>query len=335
MPNVAGRPLSEKNPHAMTPASHTIRYAWLAIGAALVTIVLKALAWRVTGSVGLLSDALESGVNLVAAVAALVALWVASREPDDEHAYGHGKAEYFSSGLEGTLIVVAAALIAWSAIPRLANPVELESVGLGTVVSLAASGVNLVVAMVLMRASRTHRSVTLDASGRHLLTDVWTSIGLVVAIVAIGITGWTRLDPIIALIVAANIVWTGYRLIDRSIHGLLDTAIPEPEIVLVKEILSRYEQPGTVQTHALRTRQAASRRFVSFHVMVAGDWSVERGHMLVEHIEREIRADLPNTTVFTHLEPIDDPASWADGGLDGTGPAGNGDHHDDSVALGA
>jgi len=308
-------------PNVTPSPGSTIRYAWLAIGAAVATIVLKVLAWRITGSVGLLSDALESGVNLVAAIAALVALWVASKEPDDEHAYGHGKAEYFSSGLEGTLIVVAAALIAWTAIPRLVDPVELEAVGIGTLVSLAASAVNLAVALVLLRASRLHRSITLEASGRHLLTDVWTSVGVVVAVVAIAFTGWMRLDPVIALLVAANIIWTGYRLIDRSIHGLLDTAIPETELAVVQDILARYEQPGAVQTHALRTRQAASRRFVSFHVMVKDDWSVGHGHRLLEQIERDIRAALPHTTVFTHLESIDDPDSWADAGLDGTGAA--------------
>ena len=303
---------------ASTPA---IRYAWLAIGAAVVTIILKFTAYRITGSVGLLSDALESGVNLVAAVAALVALWIASKEPDDEHAYGHGKAEYFSSGLEGTLIVVAAGLIVWSAIPRLFEPVPLENAGAGVLVSVLAAAVNLVVALVLLRGSRQQRSITLEASGRHLLTDVWTSVGVVVAIGAIALTGWNRLDPVIALLVAANILWTGYGLIDRSIHGLLDTAIPDDDIAVVKDILARHERPGEVQMHALRTRQAASRRFVSFHVMVTSNWSVRRGHRLLEQIEREIRAELPNTTVFTHLEPIDDPASWADGGLDGTGTA--------------
>ncbi len=299
-----------------SPSSTTTRFAWLAIATAVVTISLKYAAYLLTGSVGLLSDALESVVNLVAAVAALLALSVASREPDEEHTYGHAKAEYFSSGLEGMLILVAAILIAWSAIPRLLDPVDIESVGAGVVVSTAASALNLGVAMMLMRASKQYRSITLEASARHLLTDVWTSVGVLVTVVAVATSGWARLDAIIALVVAANIVWTGSGLIRRSMLGLLDTAIPADDLRILTEILGRYEEPGTVQMHALRTRQAGARRFVSFHVLVQGDWTVDEGHRLVEQIEGDIRHVLPNTTVFTHLEPIDDPVSWADDGLD-------------------
>ena len=272
----------------MFATQSTRRFAWLAIATAVVTIALKYVAYLQTDSVGLLSDALESVVNLVAAVAALIALTVAEQEPDEDHAYGHSKAEYFSSGFEGLLILIAAGTIAWTAIPRLLEPVALEGVGAGVVVSTAASAINLAVAMVLLRASRARTSITLEANARHLITDVWTSVGVLVAVVAVALTGWARLDAIIALLVAANIVWTGYGLIRRSMLGLLDTAIPAQEIVTVDAVLSRFHKPGVIETHALRTRQAASRRFVSIHILVPGAWSVERGHDLAHTIERDI-----------------------------------------------
>ncbi|HWK79176.1 MAG TPA: cation diffusion facilitator family transporter [Thermomicrobiales bacterium] len=303
------------------PARSLTRFAWLSIAAAVITISMKMAAWKLTGSVGLLSDALESIVNLVAAVAALVALHVAEQEPDEDHAYGHGKAEYFASGLEGMLVVVAAATIVWAAIPRLFEPVGIESAGIGIAVSVVASLINLMVALRLFRAAKEYRSITLEADGKHLITDVWTSVGVVIGIGAVALTGWHRLDPIIALVVAANIVWTGYQLMRRSMLGLLDTAIPADELAVVNEILGRYRTTEGVETHALRTRQAASRRFVSLHVLVPNWWSVEHGHELAEHIEHDIRVALPGTTVFTHLEPIDDPSSWADEGLDGSGAA--------------
>lgn len=306
-----------------TSTTSLARFAWLSIVAAIVAISLKMLAYWLTGSVGLLSDALESVVNLVAAVAALIALIVAAREPDEEHAYGHGKAEYFSSGLEGLLILFAAVTIVWVAIRRLIDPAPIESAGIGLVVAVVASGVNLVVALRLFTASKRYNSITLEADARHLVTDVWTSAGVVVGIIAVQLTGWTRLDPIIALAVAVNIVWTGYHLLRRSMLGLLDTAIPPEELQIVEKVLDRYRAGGEVQTHALRTRQAASRRFVSVHILVPGAWSVERGHDLADRIEHEIRSDLPGTTVFTHLEPIEDESSWADAGLDGAPPAPN------------
>ena len=302
----------------MAPPTRSLtRFAWLAIAAAIVTITLKMLAYWLTGSVGLLSDALESIVNLVAAVAALIALIVAEREPDEEHAYGHGKAEYFSSGFEGLLILIAAGTIAYTAIPRLFHPVEIESIGIGIVVSTAATLVNLGVSMRLFAASKRYHSITLEADARHLLVDVWTSVGVVVGIGAVLLTGWHRLDAIIALAVAVNIIWTGYHLLKRSMLGLLDTAIPPEELHIVEGILNKYRASGEVQTHALRTRQAASRRFVSVHILVPGDWSVERGHELADRMEHEIRDALPGTTVFTHIEPIEDERSWEDIGLDG------------------
>lgn len=298
-------------------AHHSLtRFAWLSIAAALVTIGLKAGAYLLTGSVGLLSDALESVVNLVAAVVALVVLAVAARPPDDDHAYGHGKAEYFSSGVEGGLIIVAAASIGYAAVGRLLSPAPLEDVGLGLAISVAASAINLAVARVLLQAGRHYHSITLEADAHHLMTDVWTSAGVVLGVGLVALTGWERLDPIIALIVAANIVWSGARLLRRSVLGLLDTALPKEERAAVLDVLERFRAEQGVQFHALRTRQAAARRFVSMHVLVPGEWSVQHGHLLLEQIEREVRAALPNATVFTHLEPLEDPLSFEDQQLD-------------------
>lgn len=303
------------------------RFAWLSIFAALVTIGLKSGAYWLTGSVGLLSDALESVVNLVAAVAALIALLIAAKAPDDEHAYGHSKAEYFSSGFEGMLVLVAAFGIAYTAIPRLVNPVPLEQIGIGLAVSVLASVVNGAVAWRLFRAANAYRSVTLEANAKHLLTDVWTSAGVLVGVALVGLTGWARLDALVALAVAANIVWTGWRLVRQSMLGLLDTALPDSEIEAIEIVLARYRDQGEIQTHALRTRQAGARRFMSVHVLVPGNWTVQRGHRLLEHIEHDILETLPDTTVFTHLESLDDPASWEDMSLDrdsGNASQGNG-----------
>jgi cation diffusion facilitator family transporter len=302
------------------PRASLTRFAWLSIAAALLTIFLKTLAWWLTGSVGLLSDALESVVNLVAALAALLALHVAEQEPDEDHAYGHSKAEYFSSSLEGMLILLAAGMIVLTAIPRLFDPVPVERLGIGIAVSIVAALINLAVAQRLMVAARVYRSITLEADAKHLRVDFWTTAGVVVAIALTGITGWDRLDALIALVVAANIVLTGYRLIRSSMLGLLDTAISPDEMATVDTILNRYRANRGIETHALRTRQAGSRQFVSFHLLVPGEWSVERGHDLAEQIEQEIRAALPGTTVFTHVEPVNNPISWADAGLDGAPP---------------
>jgi cation diffusion facilitator family transporter len=296
-------------------SSGLTRFAWLSIAAALATIFLKAAAYYVTGSVGLLSDALESLVNLAAALMALAMLTIAARPPDELHAYGHTKAEYFSSGAEGALIILAAAGIAWTAVPRLLAPRALEQVGLGLAVSIVAALLNFAVARLLLRAGQRYRSITLEADAHHLLTDVWTSAGVVAGVAVVELTGWTRLDPIIALIVAANIVWTGVNLLRRSVLGLLDTAISGAELSAIKQVLSRYEKQG-FHYHALRTRHAGRRAFISFHVLVPGDWTVQRGHDLLEEIEREIRAVIPNATVFTHMEPLGDPSAWDDLTLD-------------------
>jgi cation diffusion facilitator family transporter len=279
------------------------------------TIALKAAAYFITGSVGLLSDALESVVNLAAAVMALAMLTIAARPPDADHTYGHAKAEYFSSGVEGTLILVAAASIIAAALPRLFAPQPIEQAGLGLGVSVVASLVNFGVAMVLRRAGRHYRSITLEADATHLMTDVWTSAGVLVAIGAVVVTGWEWLDPVVALAVAANIIWSGTSLVRRSVLGLMDTALPREQQEAVREIQQRYAQEG-ITFHALRSRQSGARSFVSMHVLVPGAWTVQRGHELLERIEADIRAAIPSVTVFTHLESLDDPTSWQDAQLD-------------------
>ena len=291
------------------------RFAWLSIAAAVTTITLKTGAYLLTGSVGLLSDAIESIVNLVGAVMALTMLTVAARPEDEDHAYGHSKAEYSSSGVEGTLILLAAVSIAVAAASRLAAPRPIEQVGAGLAVSVVASAVNLAVALVLLRAGRAHHSITLEADAQHLLTDVWTSAGVIVGVLGVAATGWLRLDPIVAFAVAANIVWTGFGIVRRSVLGLMDTALPVAELDAVKAALDSHLKDG-VQYHALRTRQSGARRFVSFHVLVPGEWTVHLGHELLEDIEARIRAAVPNVNVFTHLESLDDPRSWYDERLD-------------------
>ena len=298
----------------MHPPSLT-RYAWLSIGAALATMALKAGAYWVTGSVGLLSDAMESLVNLAAAIVALIALTVAVRPPDEEHAYGHGKVEYFSSGFEGALILVAAGTIAYAAVQRLINPQPLEQVGLGLAISVVASAINFVVATILMRAGKKHHSITLEADAQHLMTDVWTSIGVIVGVAAVALTGWERLDPIIALLVAANIVWSGFQLLRRSALGLIDTGLLPEDMDKIEDVLNQYRIKD-IKFHALRTRQAGMRRFVSVHVLVPGAWTVLDGHHLAEEIENDLRGALGGATIFTHIEPLEDPSSWDDTQLD-------------------
>jgi cation diffusion facilitator family transporter len=295
--------------------SSLTRFAWLSIAAALLTIGLKLIAYLLTDSIGLLSDALESVVNLVGALMALAMLKIAARPADEDHSYGHGKAEYFSSGVEGTLILIAAVAIAVTSVGRLLAPRPLEHIGLGLGVSVAASLVNLGVALVLLRASKRYHSITLEANAHHLLTDVWTSAGVLFGIGAVALTDWVRLDPIVALLVAANIVWTGTRIVRESVLGLMDTALPEEERDAVYRALEPYEQEG-LHFHALMTRQAGARRFVSLHVLVPGLWTVQQGHELLERIEADIRSALPNVNVITHLESLDDSASWDDISLD-------------------
>ena len=300
-----------------TNRSSLTRFAWLSIAAAILTIALKAIAYLLTSSVGLLSDALESFVNLVGALMALAMLTIAARPADEDHAYGHSKAEYFSSGVEGTLILIAAVSIGVAASQRLLAPKPLEQIGLGVGVSIVASLVNLFVARVLLRASKHYHSITLEANAQHLMTDVWTSAGVLAGVGAVALTGWERLDPSVAFIVAGNIIWAGVAIVRKSVLGLMDTALPVEQQKLVQSVLEPHTQNG-VEFHALRTRQSGARQFVSFHVIVPGRWTVQRGHQLLESIEADIRRALPNVTVFTHLESLNDPASWDDTNLDRT-----------------
>jgi cation diffusion facilitator family transporter len=296
-------------------SANLTRFAWLSIGAAILTIALKTTAYWLTDSVGLLSDALESLVNLVAAIMALAMLTIAARPADEMHAFGYGKAEYFSSGLEGALIVLTAASIAWTAVPRLFAPQPLEHVGIGLGISVLAAAINFAVARVLMNAGKEYRSITLEADAHHLMTDVWTSAGVVLGVGAVALTGWVRLDPGIALIVAANILRIGWQLLGRSVRGLMDATLPSAERDAIKRVLNRYESQG-IQYHALRTRQAGTRAFISLHVLVPRDWTVQRGHDLLEQLERDIRSAVPGAQLFTHLEPQGDPAALEDIGLD-------------------
>ena len=291
------------------------RFAWLSIAAAVTTILLKTLAWWLTGSVGMLSDALESVVNLAGAMMALAMITIAELPADDRHTYGHGKAEYFSGGFEGLLIVLAAIGIGGAAIDRLLHPLQLEQLGLGLAVSVAASLINLVVARILFSAGRQHRSLTLESDAHHLMTDVWTSVGVIAGISAVALTGWLWLDPLMALLFAANIAWMGWNLLRRSARGLMDFALPDDEHALVLAVLERYRAQG-IDFHALRTRESGARRFVELHVLVPGEWTIHQGHALAEQVELDIRNTLSHTTVLTHLEPLDDPVSHADIALD-------------------
>ncbi len=286
-------------------------YAFLSIAAAILTIALKLGAYLLTNSIGFLSDAMESGVNLVAAVFAVWALTYAAKPPDEEHVFGHSKAEYFSSGFEGALILVAAISIAIAAIPRLIHPEPLEQVSIGLLLSIIASAINGGVALILLKAGKRLHSITLRADAHHLLTDVWTSVGVILGLLLVSVTGWLILDPLIAILVAINIVWTGAKLIQESSSALLDASIPLTERQMIDELLSAYDRQQ-VQFHAIRTRMAGMRKFVSFHVLVPGAWTVQQGHDLCEEIESKICQSLPNINVFIHLEPLEDPKSWTD-----------------------
>jgi cation diffusion facilitator family transporter len=299
----------------VTLGGSTRRYAVLSIVAAVMTIGLKLGAYLLTGSVGLFSDAAESVVNLVAAVAALWALLYAARPPDEDHAFGHDKAEYFSSGLESALILLAAGWIGVTAWDRFTDPQPLQNVGIGLSITLVATAINGGVALIILRAGRHLRSITLRADAQHLLTDVWTSLGVVLGIATVQLTGWLVLDPLIGLVVAANILWTGVRLLRDTAQGLLDRVLPPVDQESIVKVLSRYENEG-IRFHALRTRASGPRRFISMHVLVPGGWTVQRGHDLSEKIERDLAAVLPQSTFFIHIEPSEDPASFADQSLD-------------------
>ena len=289
-------------------------YALLSVATALVTITLKLVAWRLTGSVGLLSDAMESFVNLLAALVAFWALTVAKKPADPEHAFGHTKAEYLASGFEGMAIIAAAAAIAAAAVDRLFHPQPLTEIGAGLLVSVVASAVNGGVALVLLRASRRLNSITLRADGWHLFTDVWTSAGVLVGVALVWATGWNVLDPVVAILVAANIVWTGLKLLHETGHGLLDRALNEEDQKKIEAILDSF-RPRGVEFHEVKTRAAGPRHFIQMHVLVPGGWTVQSGHELLEEVENALIGALPGASVITHLEPLEDPVSWDDSGL--------------------
>jgi len=288
-----------------------LRYAWLSLATSVVTIALKLGAWRLTGSVGLLSDAIEGLVNVVAAIVALSVLMYSSHAPDREHNFGHEKAEYFSSGIEGALIFVAAGAIVWTALPRLFEPQELEQAGLGLLLAFLSAIANAACAWTMLRAARRHRSITLEADARHLLADVWTTAGVIVGVFLVHATGVPRLDPLVALAVAVHILWTGGHLVVRSFEGLMDRAMPEEDLAVIRRVLESLRREGG-DYHALRTRVAGAKSFANVHVLVPGNMSVQEGHDLVERLEAEVREELPHVELLTHLEPLEDPRSWDD-----------------------
>lgn len=290
-------------------SSNLTRYAWLSIAAAVITLVLKTIAYLVTDSVGMLSDAMESTVNLAAALMALTMLTIAARPADDDHAFGHSKAEYFSSGVEGALILIAAVSIIWAALPRLMHPQAIQQVGLGLMISLVASAVNFGAAVVLLRAGKKHHSITLEADAHHLMTDVWTSAGVLIGIGAVYATGWLILDPLIAIAVAVNIVWTGFQLLRRSVDGLMDMSLPTDELAIIHEIIGRYVTQQGIAYSSLKTRQAGSHKFISVHILVPANWTVQRGHDLLDLLEADIEKTLYGSHVLTHLEPIESPST--------------------------
>ena len=300
---------------ATTPARPLKHYAWLSIAAAITTILLKGIAWKLTGSVGLLSDAIESFVNLAGALMALAMLTLAALPADDDHAHGHSKAEYFSSAFEGFLILLAALAIGYTSIERLINPRPLEAVDVGLLVSVVASAINLATAKILMKVGREQNSISLEADAHHLMTDVWTSAGVIAGVGLVWLSDWLWLDPVIAILVALNILWTAWQLMHRSASGLMDESLPAEQLKLIETLLASYREQG-LDFHALRTRQSGNRAFVTLHVLVPGHWNVQLGHNWADRIELEIGKAIPRAHITTHLEPIEDPVSMVDQGLD-------------------
>lgn len=285
------------------------RYAWLSVATAILTMALKYWAYLLTNSVGLLSDAAESSVNLCAALVALYLLGVAAQPADAEHPFGHGKAEYFASGFEGILIVMTAGGIIWAALDRLHHPVPLKQIDIGAAVSAGAGIINLIVALMLLRAGHRYKSITLEADGRHLLSDVWTTGAVLIALIAVSITGWLIVDPLIALVAALQIAWSGSSLVTRSLSGLLDSAIPGEEEGAITIVFQKYREQG-IEFHDLRTRVAGAQRLVTVHVLVPGYFSVQEAHDLVERIENDIHQVIQHAMIITHLEPLEDVASF-------------------------
>lgn len=306
MPTIAANSKQER------PLTH---YAMLSLGAAVVTFLMKLLAWRLTDSVGMLSDALESLANVAAAFIALASLSVAARPEDDDHAFGHSKAEYFAAGTEGVLILLAAVAIGWTSIGRLILPQPIKDPALGLAVLGAASFINCAVALILSRVGKKRHSVALQADAKHLMTDVWTSVVVIAAVFLVGLTGWWWLDPLMGLLLTFHIIVTGARLIHESLNGLMDEGLAAEDLKAIGGVLDRYAGEG-IQHHALRTRKAGAKRFMSVHLLMPGAWTISRGHDLAEKVEADLETALPGLIVFTHLEPIEDPSSWEDVALE-------------------
>jgi cation diffusion facilitator family transporter len=291
-------------------AYHSLRWPLLlSIAAAVLTIGMKATAYAVTGSVGLFSDALESGVNLLAALAATFSLWYANRPTDPTHQYGHEKIEFFSSGLEGALVFVAGLVTAYFAAERLVSPKELQRIDVGVVLAVLASAVNFGVALVLLRVGKRYGSIILEADGHHLMTDVLTSVAVVGGLGLVALTSWTPLDPLIALVVGLNILWTGFKLVRRSFDGLMDRALPDGDLSALRDAIRAALPPGT-DFHRLRTRQAGRRKFADFDLLVDGGLTVQAAHVVAHQVEQKLTATTPQLEVTIHIEPIDDGASW-------------------------
>ncbi|MDO4888835.1 MAG: cation diffusion facilitator family transporter [Actinomycetaceae bacterium] len=287
------------------------RYAWLSVAAAVVTIALKTGVFLLTGSVGFLSDAAESAVNLVAAIVALLALRQAAKPADTRFSYGRTKAEYFSSTVEGTLIFVAAGFILVSAVRRIIRPEQLDHLGPGIAVAALASVVNGAVALILLRAGRSHHSPALVADAKHLLTDVATSVGVIVGVGLVFVTGWQVLDPIVALLVGLNILVTGVLMVRQSLAGLMDVTLPDEQNKAVIDVLEKY-RCGQIQFHGLQTRASGRHSFANVHMLVPGTWSVDRGHALAHEVEQAMAEAVPGLQASIHVEPIEDPSSYED-----------------------
>ena len=284
---------------------------WISIVASILTISIKSAAYWITGSVGFLSDAMESLINLAAGIVAFTMLTIAARPPDKEHPFGHDKAEYFSSFIEGLLINIAGIGIVYTAINRIYHPRPLEELGIGMALSVLATVINLVTSRILLHYGRKHSSISLEADARHLMTDVWTTVGIITGIALVNFTGWQLLDPLMAIAVAISIFYTGTKLVIRSTDGLMDTKLSEKELIAVKEILNRYKDQG-IDYHALYTRQASSKRFITFHLLFPGEFSIHRAHEITKNIENEINAKFPYSSVFIHIEPLGDPDAYDD-----------------------
>lgn len=300
-------PHAHLDPESQEPTTPQLeRFLWLSLGASVLILGMKLGAAALTGSMGMWSDALESTVNVAAAGVALWALRLSAKPADHNHDFGHGKAEYFSAAVEGSMILVAAAVIIIGAVLRLLSPQPLENLGIGLILLAVATAANLAIGLLLVRTGRTHRSITLEADGQHLLADVWTSVGVLVAIGIVALTQLYWLDPVIALLVGANILFTGYKLVRRSVVGLLDGTLPDDEVEKVAHVLDEVAHDPRVHIAQLRTRESGRQRFVYATVTVPGEWTVTRSHDLADAVEHAVDAALPGATTFVHIEPNDE-----------------------------